>query len=98
MSLYELLGIPETVTLSEIKQAYKQLARKYRVSPPKKVPEYTARFIRVQEAYETLADPRKRAIYDRDLARGIHLVFSTRRRMDEFDEVTWASLFIIWAG
>ncbi|KAJ8449662.1 hypothetical protein Cgig2_001318 [Carnegiea gigantea] len=88
MSFYELLGIPETVTLPEIKQAYKQLARKYHpdVSPPEEVPEYTERFIRVQEAYETLSDPRTRAIYDRDLARGIHLAFSTRRRMDQFDE------------
>lgn len=88
MSLYELLGIPETVSLLEIKQAYKQLARKYHpdVSPPEKVPEYTERFIRVQEAYETLSDPRKRAIYDRDLARGIHLAFSARRRADRFDE------------
>lgn len=88
MSLYELLGILETGTLPEIKRAYKQLARKYRldVSPPEKVLEYTERFIRVQEAYETLSDPRNRAIYDRDLARGIHLAFSTRRRMDQFDE------------
>ncbi|WP_369294414.1 J domain-containing protein, partial [Klebsiella pneumoniae] len=28
MSYYELLGIPETGTLGEIKQAYKQLSRK----------------------------------------------------------------------
>lgn len=88
MSLYELLGIPETMTLPKIKQAYKQLARKYHpdVSPPEKVSAYIERFIRVQEAYETLSDPTKRAIYDRDLARGIHLAFSTHRRMDQFDE------------
>ena len=101
MSLYELLGIPETVTLPEIKQAYKQLARKYHpdVSPPEKMHEYTERFIRVQEAYETLSDPRKRAIYDRDMARGIHLAFSARRRMEQCDEVIWfsaVSLFVIW--
>ncbi|KAF5752525.1 Chaperone protein dnaJ 20 [Tripterygium wilfordii] len=80
-SFYELLGIPETGTLPEIKQAYKQLARKYHpdVSPPDRVEEYTRRFIMVQEAYETLSDSRRRALYDRDMARGIHLAFSARR-------------------
>ncbi|KAL6970967.1 hypothetical protein U1Q18_030646 [Sarracenia purpurea var. burkii] len=82
MSFYDLLGIPETGSLVEIKQAYKQLARKYHpdVSPADRVEEYTQRFIRVQEAYETLSDPRRRAMYDSDMARGIHLAFSARRR------------------
>jgi DnaJ-class molecular chaperone len=82
MSFYELLGITESGTLPEIKQAYKQLARKYHpdVSPPDRVEEYTRRFIRVQEAYETLSDPRMREIYDRDMAKGLHLAFSARRR------------------
>ncbi|KAK9671434.1 hypothetical protein RND81_12G030100 [Saponaria officinalis] len=81
LSFYELLGIPETGTIPEIKQAYKQLARIYHpdVSPPGRVKEYTERFIRVQEAYETLSDPRRRAVYDRDLSRGLHLAFSARR-------------------
>ncbi|XP_011003613.1 PREDICTED: chaperone protein dnaJ 20, chloroplastic-like isoform X2 [Populus euphratica] len=82
MTLYELLGIPKSGTFPEIKQAYKQLARKYHpdVSPPGLVEEYTRRFIRVQEAYETLSDPRMKEIYDRDMARGLHLAFSARRR------------------
>ncbi|KAH7521634.1 hypothetical protein FEM48_Zijuj07G0053800 [Ziziphus jujuba var. spinosa] len=82
LSFYELLGIPEWGSLVDIKQAYKQLARKYHpdVSPPGRVEEYTQRFIRVQEAYETLSDPRRRALYDRDMAKGIHLAFSARKR------------------
>ncbi|KZV27955.1 Chaperone protein dnaJ 20 [Dorcoceras hygrometricum] len=86
-SFYDLLGIPETGSLLEIKQAYKQLARKYHpdVSPPGRAEEYTERFIRVQEAYETLSDPKSRALYDRDLTMGIHLAFSARRR-GRFDE------------
>lgn len=88
LSFYELLGIPESGSLLEIKQAYKQLARKYHpdVSPPDRVEEYTRRFIQVQEAYETLSDPRRRALYDSDMARGIHLAFSARRRYHH-DEV-----------
>ncbi|PIA35899.1 hypothetical protein AQUCO_03400054v1 [Aquilegia coerulea] len=85
MSLYELLGISESGSFSEIKQAYKQLARKYHpdVSPPDRTEEYTKRFILVQEAYETLSDPSRRAMYDRDMARGLHLAFSARKGYDE---------------
>jgi hypothetical protein len=87
-SFYELLGIPESGSLVEIKQAYKQLARKYHpdVSPPGRVEEYTKRFILVQEAYEILSDPRSRALYDRDMAKGLQLAFSARRRYQN-DEV-----------
>uniref|UniRef100_A0A7N0UQL3 J domain-containing protein n=1 Tax=Kalanchoe fedtschenkoi TaxID=63787 RepID=A0A7N0UQL3_KALFE len=88
LSFYDLLGIPESGSPVEIKQAYKQLARKYHpdVSPPDQVKEYTQRFIMVQEAYETLSDPMRRAMYDRDLARGIHLAFSARRRYTSDEE------------
>ncbi|KAE9610456.1 hypothetical protein Lal_00006236 [Lupinus albus] len=74
LSFYELLGIPLSGSLMEIKQAYKKLARKYHpdVSPPGRVEEYTKRFILVQEAYKTLSDPRLKAMYDRD----IHLAFN----------------------
>ncbi|GAU32178.1 hypothetical protein TSUD_68490 [Trifolium subterraneum] len=66
----------------DIKSAYKQLARKYHpdVSPPGRVEEYTKRFIQVQEAYETLSDPSRKIMYDRDMARGIHLAFNARKR------------------
>lgn len=94
-TFYDLLGIPETGTLPEIKQAYKQLARKYHpdVSPPDRVEEYTRRFIRVQEAYETLSDPRRRALYDRDMSRGLHLAFSARKSY-KFDEVGSLTIFL----
>ncbi|XP_057482261.1 chaperone protein dnaJ 20, chloroplastic-like [Actinidia eriantha] len=88
VSFYDLLGISETGTLVEIKQAYKQLARKYHpdVSPPGRVDEYTQRFIRVQEAYETLSDPSRREMYDRDMAQGLHLAFSARRRFQSDEQ------------
>ncbi|KAK4768536.1 hypothetical protein SAY87_003677 [Trapa incisa] len=86
-TFYDLLGVLETGTMPEIKHAYKQMARKYHpdVSPPDRVEEYTRQFIRLQEAYETLSDPRRRAVYDRDLARGLHLAFSARKPY-KFDE------------
>lgn len=98
LSFYQLLGISESGSLLEIKQAYKQLARKYHpdVSPPDQVKEYTQRFILVQEAYETLSDPRRRDMYDRDMARGVHLAFSARRRYssDEVQFVIYSSKFL----
>ena len=68
-SFYCSLGVSEAATLSEIKQAYKQLVLKYHldVYPPDSAKEFTRMFIRIQEAYETLFDPRTRALYDRDL-------------------------------
>ncbi|XP_071717804.1 chaperone protein dnaJ 20, chloroplastic-like [Rutidosis leptorrhynchoides] len=71
-TLYDLLGIPKNGTLLEIKRAYKQMALKYHpdVSPPERADEYSMRFIRVQEAYETLSDPESRSMYDSSMAKG----------------------------
>jgi DnaJ-class molecular chaperone len=65
----------------EIKRAYKQLALKFHpdVSPPDKTEEYTEKFIRVQEAYETLSDPKTRVLYDMDMSKGLHLAFNIRK-------------------
>ncbi|KAM0940922.1 putative DnaJ domain, Chaperone J-domain superfamily [Dioscorea sansibarensis] len=84
-SFYDLLGISEGGSLEEVKRAYKQMARKYHpdVSPPDLAKEYTRRFIEVQEAYETLSDACRRAMYDRDLARGLQFALTSRRRFDQ---------------
>ncbi|KAL3716166.1 hypothetical protein ACJRO7_007863 [Eucalyptus globulus] len=83
-SFYDLLGISESGTMSEIRQAYKQLVLKYHpdVSPPDRAKEYTKRFIQVQEAYETLSDPTSRASYDRDMATGGRKPFCYKQVQD----------------
>ncbi|KAM0071210.1 putative DnaJ domain, Chaperone J-domain superfamily [Helianthus debilis subsp. tardiflorus] len=80
-TLYDLLGISENGTLSEIKHAYKKMALKYHpdVSPPDRAEEYTVKFIRVQEAYETLSDPEARSVYDSYMAKGLPFNFSGKR-------------------
>ncbi len=62
---YEVLGIGRNASQSEIKRAYRRLARQYHpdVNPGDK--EAEERFKEVNEAYEVLSDADKRARYDR---------------------------------
>jgi DnaJ-class molecular chaperone len=61
---YATLGVAKAATSSEIKQAFRRLARKYHpdVNPGDKTAE--ARFKEINEAYEVLGDPDKRQKYD----------------------------------
>jgi curved DNA-binding protein len=65
---YEILGLTRGAEAEEVKRAYRKLARKYHpdVSKEKNAED---RFKEVQEAYEVLRDPEKRAAYDQ-LGRG----------------------------
>ena len=60
MDYYSVLGVHKNSDQSEIKKAYKKLASKYH--PDKGGDE--AKFKELQQAYETLGDPQKRAEYD----------------------------------
>ncbi len=61
---YSTLGVQRDAKASEIKKAYRRLARKSHpdVNPGDKSAE--ERFKRIQEAYDVLSDPRKRSMYD----------------------------------
>lgn len=60
---YATMGVPRTATADEIKRAYRKLARKYHPDVSKE-PNAEEKFKEVQEAYEVLKDPKKRASYD----------------------------------
>src|SRR6266481_1172367 len=64
MDLYVILGLPHGATESEIKRAYRRLARRYHpdINPGDRTAE--ARFRQILEAYETLIDPERRSKYD----------------------------------
>ncbi|MFB3067696.1 MAG: DnaJ domain-containing protein, partial [Acidobacteriota bacterium] len=62
---YKVLDAKRNSSQSEIKKAYRRLARKHHpdVNPGDKSAE--ERFKQIQEAYKVLSDPDKRKIYDR---------------------------------
>lgn len=64
MDLYVILGIEHGASESDIKRAYRRLARRYHpdINPGDRTAE--ARFRQILEAYETLIDPERRSRYD----------------------------------
>src|SRR5512146_3501550 len=60
---YKILGVARTATAEEIKKSYRRLARKYHPDVSKER-DAEQKFKELQEAYEVLRDPEKRAAYD----------------------------------
>ena len=60
---YEILGVPRSASLDDIKKAYRKLARTHHPDMSK-APDAEARFKELGEAYATLKDEAKRAAYD----------------------------------
>ena len=63
---YARLGLPIDATLEEIRSAYRELARRFHPDI-NEAPGETEFFLGVQEAYEVLADPRRRSVYDSNI-------------------------------
>jgi curved DNA-binding protein CbpA len=64
MSLYDILGVKKTATISEIRIAYHKLARSYH---PDKNPDDATRMEEINNAYAILKNPTQRAEYDQQM-------------------------------
>jgi curved DNA-binding protein len=60
---YKILGVARGATAEDIKKSYRRLARKYHPDVSKEK-DAEQKFKELQEAYEVLKDPEKRAAYD----------------------------------
>lgn len=65
MDYYQTLGVSKTASDNDIKKAYRKLAMQYHPDRNKGNKSAEAKFKEINEAYETLKDPQKKAAYDR---------------------------------
>lgn len=64
-SYYDVLGVPRNADDKSLKKAYRKLVRKYHPDKNKDRQEWAKKeFIQIQNAYDTLSDPKKRRAYD----------------------------------
>ena len=62
---YSVLGVSRTANEKEIKKAFRKLAKQYHPDTNPNDPQAETKFKELNEAYEVLSDPQKRAQYDR---------------------------------
>lgn len=90
---YEVLGLQKGASEEEIKKAYRQLAKKYHpdLHPGDKQAE--AKFKEVNEAYEILSNPDKRAKYDQFGQAGVDPNFGAGQGAGGFDFGDFGDIF-----
>jgi molecular chaperone DnaJ len=62
---YELLGLDRSASEDEVRRAYRRMAKDHHPDLNPEDTEADTRFKEINEAYEVLRDPQKRAMYDR---------------------------------
>lgn len=62
---YEIMGVPRNFDMATLKKQYKKLAKKFHPdNNPGRENHANKMFIKIQQAYDTLRDPKKKQAYD----------------------------------
>ena len=85
MDYFEQLGVSRSSTTIDIKKAYRKLANKYHPDRNDSV-EAKEKFQLIQQAYDVISDPKKRALY---LKQNYTVITDPREVADSF----WYSAF-----
>lgn len=94
MSFYEILEVPETATIEEIKKSYRRLSLKYHPDrhPPNLKDEMSEKFKKISEAYEVLGDEQKKEEHDMMNKNPFAKMMGNPNDMGNIDEL-FSSLF-----
>ena len=90
---YAILEVPATASATEIKKSYRRLARLHH--PDLNQNGRDSQIKRLNEAYEVLRDPQKRAVYDaqrRELQKQAEALAAFKRRQEQAkreQKMTW---------
>lgn len=79
---YDILGIPRSASIHEIKIAFRKLALLYH---PDKNPETKDLFVKILRAYEVLSDPVLREKYDKGIFISYTTHSTTRKKADKWE-------------
>ncbi len=79
---YEVLGLTRAAKPSQVRAAYRSLARKHHPDVSKE-PDAGERFVRINEAYEVLSDPERRNAYDQILDKHANAAAAEQRRREQ---------------
>ncbi len=72
ISYYDILGVPAWATIPDIRQAYRELSKRYHPDTSVLDPDVAKlRFQRLNEAYQVLTNPTQRLLYDGRMNLGV---------------------------